>query len=68
MRRIRNGEISQKEVKLLILTPYINHPEKGFYWKNMDFDEDGTFIDHIPGGFFEQGYCERFDLGGLPPL
>lgn len=69
MRRIERGDIKNTEVTVLILTPYINKKDKGFaYWKELCLDEEGEFIDHINGGFFEQGYNERFNMGDISPL
>lgn len=68
LRRIRLGEYSNIDLKLLILCPYINTPKSGFYWKKIDICEEGEFIDQVPGGLFEQGYRERFDVDELPSL
>lgn len=66
MRRIRdnlNGsmpdglpKISPDDVSIL----YIQPTTKGSIIKVLELDEEGEFLDPWPGGFFEEGFRERF--------
>ena len=70
MRRIRettNGElpegvepISANDVQILFVTPGKN--VQGSVIKKIALDEDGELIDTWPGGFFEEGFNERFGI------
>ena len=68
LRRIKTGEVSREDIRLLVLAPSVNRPENICYWKNIDISEEGEFIDHIPGGFFEQSFNELFDINEIPKL
>lgn len=70
MRRIRettNNElaqgltpISKDDVQILFVMPGQN--VSGSVIKKIDLDEEGELIDEWPGGFFEEGYNERFGI------
>lgn len=54
-RRIREGIISHKDVSVLYVDP---QDAGGSAIRRLELDEDGTFIDEWPQGFFEEGYRE----------
>ena len=54
-RRIREGIISHKDVSVLYVDP---QDDGGSTIRRLELDEDGTFIDEWPQGFFEEGYRE----------
>ena len=54
-RRIREGIISHKDVSALYVDP---QDDGGSTIRQLELDEDGTFIDEWPQGFFEEGYRE----------
>lgn len=54
-RRIREGIISHKDVSVLYVDP---QDDGGSAIRRLELDEDGTFIDEWPQGFFEEGYRE----------
>ena len=54
-RRIREGIISHKDVSVLYVDPQDNGSST---IQRLELDEDGTFIDEWPQGFFEEGYRE----------
>lgn len=54
-RRIREGIISHKDVSVLYVDP---QDDGGSEIRRLELDEDGTFIDEWPQGFFEEGYRE----------
>ncbi len=70
MRRIRettNGDLSEdktpikpEDVQVLFVTPSRNG--EGSVVKKIALDEEGELIDRWPGGFFEEGFNERFGL------
>ncbi len=70
MRRIRettNGElpdgieaIEAKDVQVLFVMPSQNG--EGSVIKKIALDEEGEMIDNWPGGFFEEGFNERFGI------
>lgn len=70
MRRIRestNGNlpngmqyIEAKDVQILFVMPSQNG--EGSIIKKIALDEEGEMIDNWPGGFFEEGFNERFGL------
>lgn len=70
MRRIRettNGDlpdgvrpITKDDVQILFVMPGRN--SEGSVIKKIALDEEGEMIDVWPGGFFEEGYKERFGL------
>lgn len=70
MRRIRettNGKlpdgiqpIEAKDVQVLFVMPSQNG--EGSIIKKITLDEEGNMIDNWPGGFFEEGFNERFGI------
>lgn len=54
-RRIREGVISHKDVSALYVDP---QDDGSSTIQRLELDEDGTFIDEWPQGFFEEGYRE----------
>ena len=54
-RRIREGIISHKDVSVLYVDP---QDDGSSTIQRLELDEDGTFIDEWPQGFFEEGYRE----------
>lgn len=70
MRRIRettNGQlpdgieaIEAKDVQVLFVMPSQNG--EGSIIKKIALDEEGEMIDNWPGGFFEEGFNERFGI------
>lgn len=70
MRRIRettNNELEEgltpitaNDVQVLFVMPSKNG--EGSVIKKIALDEDGEMIDNWPGGFFEEGFNERFGL------
>ena len=54
-RRIREGIISHKDVSVLYVDP---QDDGGSTIRRLELDEDGTFIDEWPQGFFEEGFRE----------
>ena len=67
MRRMRHtaeGKIGKDDV--LALTPddvcllYVDSDDESTYIKELRLSKKGKLLDHWPGGFFEEGYRERF--------
>lgn len=68
MRRIRettdnsiqtdNLKITADDVQILFVMPSINN--EGSVIKKINLDKNGEMIDKWPGGFFEEGFKERF--------
>jgi hypothetical protein len=56
-RRIREGALSPADVSIIYVDPI---PDQGSKVLSLQLDEDGDFIDEWPGGFFEEGYEEKF--------
>ena len=54
-RRIREGEINHKDVAVLYVDP---QDDGSSTIQQLELDDDGTFIDEWPKGFFEEGYRE----------
>jgi predicted ATPase len=67
MKRIRETAEGKLKSKKLHITPedvailYIDADEKrGTYITELELSEDGNLLDPWPGGFFEEGFEERF--------
>lgn len=54
-RRIREGEINHMDVSVLYVDP---QDDGSSTIQQLELDDDGTFIDEWPKGFFEEGYRE----------
>ena len=39
---------------------YVDSNESGSFIRILELDEEGDFLDPWPGGFFEEGFRERF--------
>lgn len=59
LRRVREKKISPADMCVLFVEP-TNHGSRVI---ELEYDEDGGFIDEWPGGFFEEAYNERFAGG-----
>ena len=66
MKRMRQTHENVVEDESLRLTPdditllYIDNDGENTYILELELDEDGSLLDQWPGGFFEEGYNERF--------
>ena len=66
MRRMRQTYEGSLEDESLKLTPddiallYVDTDGENTYILELELDEDGTLLDPWPGGFFEEGFNERF--------
>ena len=67
MRRMRHtAENKEGRDKTLDLTPddvcllYVDSDDESTYIKELRLSKKGKLLDHWPGGFFEEGYKERF--------
>lgn len=66
MKRMRQTAEGKLEDQSLRLTPddicllYVNSNNERTYLNELELDYDGTLLDPWPGGFFEEGYNERF--------
>lgn len=66
MKRMRHTAEGKVENKLLQLTPndvcllYVDSNREGTFIRELELDNDGSLLDPWPGGFFEEGYKERF--------
>ncbi len=67
MKRMRHtAEDREGRDKTLDLTPddvcllYVDADENSTYIKELRLSKKGKLLDHWPGGFFEEGYKERF--------
>lgn len=66
MRRIRNTfnddlphgipPIKPEDISII----YVDSNESGSFIRILELDEEGDFLDPWPGGFFEEGFRERF--------
>ena len=53
-----NLKITADDVQILFVMPSINN--EGSVIKKINLDKNGEMIDKWPGGFFEEGFKERF--------
>lgn len=66
MKRMRQTAEGTLEDESLRLTPddvcllYVDNNDELTYLNELELDNDGTLLDPWPGGFFEEGYNERF--------
>jgi len=66
MKRMRQTSEGTLEDESLKLTPddicllYVDSDGENTYILELELDEDGTLLDPWPGGFFEEGFNERF--------
>jgi len=66
MKRMRQTAEGTLEDENLRLTPddvavlYVDNDGEKTYILELELDEDGTLLDPWPGGFFEEGFAERF--------
>lgn len=66
MKRMRQTAEGTLEDESLRLTPddvcllYVDANNELTYLNELELDNDGTLLDPWPGGFFEEGYNERF--------
>ena len=66
MKRMRQTAEGTLEDDTLSLTPedvsilYVDADENKTYILELELDEDGSLLDPWPGGFFEEGFKERF--------
>lgn len=64
MRETAEGTLKDNELKLTpdnVSILYVDANEKrGTYITELELSEDGTLLDPWPGGFFEEGFEERF--------
>jgi len=66
MKRMRQTQEGILEDEKLALTPddvsilYVDADDKKTYILELQLDEDGSLLDPWPGGFFEEGFTERF--------
>ncbi len=66
MRRMRQTTENTLENENLKLSPddicllYVDSDAENTYILELELDEDGTLLDPWPGGFFEEGFNERF--------
>ena len=56
LRRVREKKISPADMCVLFVEP----TDHGSQVRELEYDEDGDFIDEWPGGFFEEAYREKF--------
>jgi len=56
LRRVREKKVSPADMCVLFVEP-TNH---GSQIMELEYDEDGDFIDEWPGGFFEESFREKF--------
>lgn len=66
MKRMRHTAEGKVEDESLRLTPddvcllYVDSDGGNTFIRELELDNDGTLLDPWPGGFFEEGYNERF--------
>ena len=63
MRQTHEGTLEDENLKLTpddIALLYIDTDGENTYILELELDEDGTLLDPWPGGFFEEGFKERF--------
>ena len=63
MRQTHEGTIEDENLKLTpddIALLYVDTDGENTYILELELDEDGTLLDPWPGGFFEEGFNERF--------
>jgi predicted nucleic acid-binding Zn-ribbon protein len=53
---IRHGQLPASAVSVI----FVDKAESGSHARQLRLDADGDFIDHWPGGFFEEGFEELF--------
>jgi hypothetical protein len=56
LRRIREKKLSPADMCVLFVEPI----DRGSKITELEYDEDGDFIDEWPGGFFEESFREKF--------
>ena len=56
LRRVREKRISPADMCVLFIEP----TDHGSQVRELEYDEDGDFIDEWPGGFFEEAFREKF--------
>ena len=67
MRRMETKEVTSEDFKIEQYLKPRNNPDRDNFWSEVSCDEDGL-NDPFIGGYFEQGYEERFNLIKLKPL
>jgi hypothetical protein len=63
MRQTYEGTLEDENLKLTpddVALLYIDSDGESSYILELELDEDGTLLDPWPGGFFEEGFKERF--------
>ncbi len=63
MRQTYEGTIEDENLKLTsddISLLYVDTDGENTFILELELDEDGTLLDQWPGGFFEEGFNERF--------
>jgi len=63
MRQTHDGTLEDESLKLTpnnVALLYIDSDGDNTYILELELDEDGTLLDPWPGGFFEEGFKERF--------
>lgn len=63
MRQTSEGELEDESLKLTpddVALLYVDTDGENTFILELELDEDGTLLDQWPGGFFEEGFNERF--------
>jgi hypothetical protein len=63
MRQTYEGTLEDENLKLTpddVALLYIDSDGENTYILELELDEDGSLLDPWPGGFFEEGFKERF--------
>ena len=63
MRQTHDGTLEDESLKLTpddVALLYVDSDGENTYILELELDKDGSLLDQWPGGFFEEGYNERF--------
>jgi predicted ATPase len=63
MRQTHEGTLEDEELQLTpddVCLLYVDNDGKKTFITELELDEDGSLLDPWPGGFFEEGFKERF--------
>lgn len=61
-RLVRNGELNAHDISVLYVSRGDKDIGEGSMVSRLELDDDGSFIDNWPDGFFEEGFKEMFAL------
>ena len=65
-RRVRNGDIDLSKNPVSVIQVCQTRVKKHVYLREVTIDSEGDLLDPWKGGFFEEGFDERFDNKELP--